>query len=910
MDAVSRRYAKSVADEPSQYALWDHEANRADDPATTPDRLGSRSSRLRWWRCPVADDHRWRASPASIANSLAKGYSGCPACAGRQLSVTNSFAARHPDLVDTWDYELNGDLIPADVVGGSPEPVWWRCPNGPDHRWQRAPLVMARQAGTGQPGCPACAGKQASVTNSVATHPTLAGEWHPDRNDIEASEVVAGTSSKLWWRCTRNPSHEWQATGANRVRGRGCPHCKTSLRSILEVCLAFELRDFVADLDLADDKVVIDGVPVHVDLHLPAFRVAIEVDGRYRHGSEKQLERDTRKTQALVAAGYRVMRVREAPLKAITAADVVHDADADVKTVADALLARLLDLGWLDLDPDAVEEYLSEPDTRHHNDAVALLSAQRPGQRIRLPAPVIATVDQRWEVGIAALEQFVAREKHAAVPWEHLEHNSFEVDSSGSPSAPGPESEAGAATSRAYKLGKWVGAQRRRYARGTLRLDRAAQLEGLPGWQWDAVAAQWEAGFAALQVFLEREGHLQVPAHHHEPDGYPLGSWVRSHRRRGGRRTISDDQRRRLDALPGWTYDKPRDTSWERHYAAFAQHVAETGSTATSRGLRVDGVQVDAWSKTQRAQYLAGNLSPDRARRLEALPGWSWDPQGDAWEANFTAVSAHLAQPRGDTEAGDGPAAMPGVLRAWVAEQRARYAEGTLDPTRRTRLQALDGWVWSVHEDSWERHFNALCGFVAREGHARVPTGHEENGLPLSAWVIRHRQDHKSGKVRADRAERLQQLPGWAWDVLAARWDAHYDALCRFASREGHARVPTGHLEAADFETPTGDDRPLRLGQWVIAQRAQSKNGDLPAERIQRLEEVAGWVWDMHMYAWERGLETLRAFIAIHGHARVPPHHVHQGHNLGAWLASQRRNIALGQLPDERVAALRSLGAD
>jgi hypothetical protein len=54
---------------------------------------------------------------------------------------------------------------------------------------------------------------------------------------------------------------------------------------------------------------------------------------------------------------------------------------------------------------------------------------------------------------------------------------------------------------------------------------------------------------------VEREGHPKVPAEHREADGYPLGSWARSHRRPGGgRRTITADQRARLKALPGWPH--------------------------------------------------------------------------------------------------------------------------------------------------------------------------------------------------------------------------------------------------------------------------------------------------------------------------------------------------------------------
>lgn len=896
MPAVSRHFASAISEERAQLALYDVEANQQHDPTSSPERLGSRSSRARWWRCPVAEDHRWVASPASVSNSLAKGFTGCPACAGRQLSVTNSFAARHPHGVHLWDQNANGDLEPDDVVGGSPRPVWWRCPAGPDHAWQCSPLVMSRtDFASGATGCPFCAGMRASVTNSVATHPTLAAEWHPEKNTDDPRNVVASTGRKLWWRCTKNPAHEWQATGANRTRNRGCPHCKRSLRSILEVCLEFELRDFFPTLDLDADKVITQAGITHVDLLIADEDLVIEVDGRYHHSAPAQLERDARKTRLIQDVGYRVLRVREEPLPVLNSTDVTHPADAEVKVVTDAVLTQLLALGWGDLDPAAVRAYLERDTTVHHDEAIALLEAQRPGQRIRLPAPVIATVDERWEAALSTLRAYVAREGHAAVPWEHQESRS--------------------GTGELHNLGKWVGAQRQCHDRGVLRPERVTQLEQLPGWVWDALEDEWEAGLRALHEFAAREGHIRVPAHHWEPDGYPLGSWVRSHRRAGGRRTITEDQRSRLEAVPGWTYDSPVTSFWERAYAAFTAHVHATGTCATARRQRVDGIYVDAWSKQQRAKYLAGDLGPGRARRLEQVPGWSWRPNEDAWEVGFAALRAHL-EAGGDT---DGHSDQGGghttpdqagryPVQAWVSEQRVRAKKGTMDPVRRQRLDDLPGWVWSPHEDSWQRHYDTLIAFVEREGHARVPTDHVENGLPLASWVIRHRQDYKLDRVPADRAELLEALPGWTWNVLDARWEDHYDALRRFQAREGHALVPSTHTEPQPARAAWAGAGSVRLGQWVVAQRAQRKTGDLSPERAVRLNAVPGWVWDTRTYAWERGLAELARFRDQHGHSNVPRSYEQHGYKLGSWLTVQRHKACKGELDTERVGRLGQLG--
>jgi hypothetical protein len=649
----------------------------------------------------------------------------------------------------------------------------------------------------------------------MASHAQLAAEWHPTENgDLTPEEVVAGTSRKVWWQCLEDADHTWSATGANRLAGRGCPRCKKHLRSVLEVCLAFELSEMVTGFDVVDGRteatVVIDGVVRHVDMLLPgagaeAGAVVVEVDGRYRHAGDVEFDRDVRKTRLLTGAGCRVLRVREEPLELVSAHDVRVPADATVKTVADAVLTRLRDLGWVRLSDD-VDDYLASPVPRREAEAVAVLQAERPGKSIRIPGPATFTRDGRWDDGMGRLTAFAAREGHANVPFEHVE--------AGAP------------------LGQWVSAKRAQYARGRMTAARVAALEALPGWTWDAVKGQWVAGYRHLLAFHAREGHIDVPAHYWDVDGFPLGSWVRSHRRPGGRRTMTNDQRALLEAVPGWTFTQPTTAAWERAHAALQTYADREGHCRLPTGHHEDGVNIDAWAMRQRALFHRGRLKPERVTRLDALASWSWNPMDDGWNRGYDLLTAHAA--RTGSAAVRTDLVVDGYpLGAWVGEQRARGRDGTLAGDRRERLEELPGWIWNRHADSWERHYEALLAFVVREGHAAVPTGHSEAGLPLSAWVIRHRQDHKAGKVPADRVQRLQALPGWTWDVLAARWDAHYAALRAYADREGDARVPYAHVE--------GD---VKLGNWVVVQRHAHRNGDLAADRVSRLEDVTGWVWN------------------------------------------------------------------
>ncbi len=55
---------------------------------------------------------------------------------------------------------------------------------------------------------------------------TLAKEWHPTKNgSLTPRDVTPNSHKKVWWLCSKNKNHEWDALISNRNRGRGCPYC-------------------------------------------------------------------------------------------------------------------------------------------------------------------------------------------------------------------------------------------------------------------------------------------------------------------------------------------------------------------------------------------------------------------------------------------------------------------------------------------------------------------------------------------------------------------------------------------------------------------------------------------------------------------------------------------------------------
>ena len=180
----------------------------------TPQTVTYGSKRAVWWRCEKG--HSWRAAVRSRTVG-----SGCPICAGKQLSLgENDLAALYPALAKQWDAEKDGRLTPRNVLPGTEKKVWWRCERG--HSW-RAAVSSRTRAGS---GCPYCAGKQVlpGFNDLASQRPELAAQWDREKNRALTPQQVTITSNrKVWWRCEKG--HSYPAVIASRTNGSGCPYC-------------------------------------------------------------------------------------------------------------------------------------------------------------------------------------------------------------------------------------------------------------------------------------------------------------------------------------------------------------------------------------------------------------------------------------------------------------------------------------------------------------------------------------------------------------------------------------------------------------------------------------------------------------------------------------------------------------
>ena len=178
-----------------------------------------------WWICEKGHSYE-----ARVNERTGRGY-GCTICSGKQVLVGfNDLGSQRPKLKNQWHPTKNGNKTPESVTVFSGDKVWWMCPKC-NVEWEDT----IRNRSTTEGDCPFCGHRitklKTGFNDLATTHPNLAKQWHPTKNNgLKPTEVRAGDSTEVWWICEKG--HEWLVRIVSRTRGdTGCPKCVAKARA-------------------------------------------------------------------------------------------------------------------------------------------------------------------------------------------------------------------------------------------------------------------------------------------------------------------------------------------------------------------------------------------------------------------------------------------------------------------------------------------------------------------------------------------------------------------------------------------------------------------------------------------------------------------------------------------------------
>lgn len=242
-------------------------------------------------------NHVFNARVAHVSSG-----SGCRYCAGQDVwPGENDLGTLYPEyarrISDKSPHKAES-LRP-----GSDKIVVWVCDTC-TNEYSRSVDREIKAKGS----CPYCTNQEVleGFNDLATTHPKIAAQIHHS-SSIRPEETTFGMKAAFPWVCGRG--HIWSAPIYRRTGGTDCPKCSLFRTSKIEQEIYTRIRK------------IHPTAANSVRLRLPYLgrewmiadikvgSVIVEYDGSYWH--HKTLDLDTAKTNALLDAGYRVVRIRE-----------------------------------------------------------------------------------------------------------------------------------------------------------------------------------------------------------------------------------------------------------------------------------------------------------------------------------------------------------------------------------------------------------------------------------------------------------------------------------------------------------------------------------------------------------------------------------------------------------------------
>ena len=126
-------------------------------------------------------------------------------------------------------------------------------------------------------------------------------------------------------------------------------------------------------------------------------------------------------------------------------------------------------------------------------------------------------------------------------------------------------------------------------------------------------------------------------------------------------------------------------------------------------------------------------------------------------------------------------------------------------------------------------------------------------------------------------------------ESVSDTWNYWYGLLQKYVSENGNTLPP------ADFKTDLG----YKLGRWCIKQRTLKNT--MPLERLQKLEAISVWTWDITDHLWQQKYELMRHHKEVLGLKGYPNAEIRE------WCSRQRSIYSSGRMQSNRKVLLESL---
>jgi len=235
-------------------------------------------------------------------------------------------------------------------------------------------------------------------------------------------------------------------------------------------------------------------------------------------------------------------------------------------------------------------------------------------------------------------------------------------------------------------------------------------------------------------------------------------------------------------------------------------------------------------------------------------------------------------------------------LTYWVDHQRKFYRLGTLSLEKIKKLETIKTWVWNVDEEEWFKKFNLVKKISNETGNSFISKRAIIDGVNIGTWQQTQRILFKNGKLLEQRQKLLESLPNWVWDKKEYEWQNTYETIKAIGFKNGILNSFDPKLGSLKF-----------LTTWINTQRYAYKKNKISQARIDLLNQIAGWIFDVIDIEWELRYLSLINYQKQFKHLNPKRNEIFEGYKIEHWIHNHRVLYNKGLLQVEKIKKIESI---
>jgi len=260
----------------------------------------------------------------------------------------------------------------------------------------------------------------------------------------------------------------------------------------------------------------------------------------------------------------------------------------------------------------------------------------------------------------------------------------------------------------------------------------------------------------------------------------------------------------------------------------------------------------------------------------------------NAWQENYNLVILYKQEfgclPTRDTKYKDLK------IGRWIGHQMENKKNDKISIERIEKLEAIPGWSWNILDSEWQQNCELLKQFVLE--FKKFP----KKSTKIGDWISNQRRAKKNNKMSIERIEKLESIPGWLWEQnLDEEWQTNCDLLEQFV--EEFNKLPLKRTEYKE----------VKIGSWMSNNRHRKKIGKMTTERIEKLDAIPGWVWELDIdEEWQLNYDLIIQFVDEFNKLPLTKTE-YQEVKIGSWMSQQRVAKKNDKMSIERIADLEKI---